>query len=277
MTNHWSVPSGLDRAAIARSEADVHASWATAVVLEVDSDGNVAARNGRPLPLTQPGLRRPEDILLGWFQGRPWFARPATLLDGETLGWRDVDPADYDPLAAAVALTRWHLQAPACERCGSPTRPDQAGARRVCDGCGALAFPRIDPCVIVAITDPQDRLLLARQQQWQARRVSIVAGFIEAGESAEQACHREAGEEVGVVLERLEYISSQPWPMPRSLMLGFNGRAADSRIRVDGDEIVEGAYYTRADLAAAVGSGDLTLPGRASIARHLIERWLATG
>ena len=147
MTNHWSVPSGLDRAAIARSEA-------------ATCNGGLPlpyTRDGRPLPVTRPGLRRPEDILLGWFQGRPWFARPATLLDGETLGWRDVDPADYDPLAAAVALTRWHLQAPACERCGSPTRPDQAGARRACDGCGALAFPRIDPCVIVAITDPQDR------------------------------------------------------------------------------------------------------------------------
>ena len=277
MTNHWSVPSGLDRAPVTRTDADLDASWVAAVVVEVDSEGNVSARDGRPLQVARPGGRQPDDILLGWFEGRPWFARPVTRLEGETLGWRDVDPADYDPLAAAVALTRWHLQAPSCERCGAPTRPDLAGARRACRECGALAVPRIDPCVIVAITDPQDRLLLARQRQWQARRVSIVAGFIEAGESAEQACHREVEEEVGVVLERLKYVSSQPWPMPRSLMLGFSGRAADSRIRVDGDEIAEGAYYTRADLAAAVESGSLTLPGRASIARHLIERWLATG
>ena len=275
--NHWSVPSGLDRAPGLRVAGELDATWRAAVVLEVDAQGNVASLGGRPRPLEGAGDRRPEDILLGLFDGRPWFARPVGSLHGETLGWRDVDPSEHHPLAAAVALTRWHLQAPVCERCAAPTVPDLAGARRVCPACGTLAFPRIDPCVIVAITDHEDRLLLARQSQWQATRVSIVAGFIEAGESAEQACHREVAEEVGVVLESLEYVSSQPWPMPRSLMLGFTGRAVDSRIDVDGDEIAEGAYYTRGDLAAAVASGAVTLPGRASIARHLIERWITAG
>ncbi len=144
----------------------------------------------------------------------------------------------YDPLAAAVFLTRWHLQAPVCERCAAPTVPDLAGARRICPACGALAFPRIDPCVIVAITDPKIGCCWPATRQWPERRVSIIAGFMEAGESAEQACHREVFEEVGVRLTRLTYVSSQPWPMPRSLMLGFEARAVDSRINVDGDEIL---------------------------------------
>lgn len=275
--NHWSAPSRLDRAPGLRGAGEIDASWRAAVVLEVDAEGNLASLEGRPRPLESAGDRRPEDILLGLFDGKPWFARPVASLEGATLGWRDVDPADWHPVAAAVALTRWHSQAPACERCAAPTVPDLAGARRICPACGTPAFPRIDPCVIVAITDHADRLLLARQRQWQATRVSIVAGFIEAGESAEQACHREVAEEVGVVLDRLEYVCSQPWPMPRSLMLGFTGRAVDSRVHVDGDEIAEGSYYTRGDLAAAIESGRVMLPGRASIARHLIERWITSG
>jgi NAD+ diphosphatase len=221
------------------------------------------------------GKRLPTDILLGRVAGRPWFARPVAELNGTAVGWRDVVTADQDALAAAVALTRWHGLSPACEACGAATVPDLAGARRRCLACGALAFPRTDPCVIVAITDPDDRLLLARQAQWAQRRVSIIAGFIEAGESAEQACHREAFEEVGVRLADLSYAGSQPWPMPRSLMLGFLGRAVDSRIRVDGDEIAEGAYYAREELVAAVAAASVVLPPHASIARGLIERWLS--
>ncbi len=273
--NHWTRPSGLDRTQSLRVEERVAQEWSAAAVLMVDPHGNLAAERGRPRLLTQRGSQLPEDILLGWFGGRPWFVRPVTAVDGEAVGWRDLDPADSDPLAAAVALTRWHATGPLCERCGESTQPDLMGARRICPRCGTLAFPRIDPCIIVAITDPDDRLLLARQGPWPEGRFSVIAGFIEAGESAEQACHREASEEVGVTIGALRYVSSQPWPMPRSLMLGFEARAEDGRIRVDGDEIVEGAYHTRSELAAAVESGSVRLPGRLSIARHLIERWLS--
>ncbi len=271
----WTGPSGLDRLATARSDAEADAAWREALIVEIDGDGGIAAAEGAPLVVPASGERRATDILLGRVAGRPWFARPVAELNGAAVGWRDVVTADQDALAAAVALTRWHGLSPACEACGAPTVPDHAGARRRCSSCGALAFPRTDPCVIVAITDPDDRLLLARQAQWAERRVSIIAGFIEAGESAEQACHREAFEEVGVRLTGVTYAGSQPWPMPRSLMLGFLGRAEDSRIRVDGDEIAEGAYYAREELVAAVAASSVVLPPHASIARGLIERWLS--
>ena len=275
--SRWSQASSLDRAVDRRTEADLDEAWGNGVVISIDGEGRIAAAEGKALVAPTTGRRGANDIYLGVFEGRDWFAHPEVSLDGETIGWRDAPADEYDPLAAAVFLAGWNHQNPSCERCGGPTAPDEGGIRRVCGSCGALAFARMDPCVIVAITDPDDRLLLARNFQWAKNRVSIIAGFIEAGESVEQACHREAAEEVGVELAELRYVSSQPWPMPRSLMLGFEARAVDSRIRVDGDEILEGAFYTRADLAAAVSSGEIVLPGGASIARHLIDRWLNAG
>lgn len=272
----WQDPSALSRLPLGRADDAVASLWERAMVVEVDADGAIASSQGRPRALASPGERQPSDILLGTVDGVAWFARAVDAVTGEAMSWRDTDPDALDPLAAGVALARWHGGQPPCEVCGSATRPDLAGARRVCVGCGQLQFPRIDPCVIVAVTDPDDRLLLARQAQWAPRRVSIIAGFIEAGESAEQAVHRETLEEVGVRLASLSYVSSQPWPMPRSLMLGFEARAVNGELKVDGDEIVEGAYYTRADLAAAVASGEVILPSQASIARDLIGRWLSS-
>ncbi|MDO5676670.1 MAG: NAD(+) diphosphatase [Propionibacteriaceae bacterium] len=272
----WQDPSALNRLPLGRADEALAGLWEGAVVVEVDPDGAIASAQGRPRPLSAPGQRQESDILLGTVGGVAWFARSVPDVAGETMSWRDTDPDALDPLAAGVALARWHGGQPPCEVCGSATRPDLAGARRQCLGCGQFMFPRIDPCVIVAVTDPADRLLLARQAQWAPRRVSIIAGFIEAGESAEQAVHREAMEEVGVQLTRVSYVSSQPWPMPRSLMLGFEARATDGGITVDGDEIVEGVYYTRSDLVAAVNSGDVILPPGASIARSLIQRWLSS-
>ena len=273
----WDEPSRLDRLPLHRTEKKLRELWGTAVVVEIDAHGSIGSSQGRPRPVEAPGERHEGDLLLGTVDGVPWFARTVDEVSGEAMVWRDADPDELDPLAMGVALARWHAGQPPCEVCGSATVPELAGARRVCMGCGALQFPRTDPCVIVAITDPSDRLLLARQGQWAPRRVSIIAGFIEAGESAEQAVHREVLEEVGVRLTSLSYVASQPWPMPRSLMLGFEARAVGTEIQVDGDEIVEGAYYTRSDLAAAVASGEVILPAGASIARALIERWLSSG
>lgn len=275
--NHWHDPSSLDRAHLGRSEEQIDRAWLNARVFPIDAEGRMGARDGQPLALPPQGARHPDDIFLGIQQGHAWFARPVERVDGETMTWWDVPEGAHDPLAAAVFLAKWHALAPLCERCGAPTVPDQGGARRRCSRCGWLAFPRMDPSIIVAITDPDDRLLLARNAAWPERRVSIIAGFMEAGESAEQACHREVFEEVGARLSSLSYVGSQPWPMPRSLMLGFEARAVDSRVDVDGDEILAGAYHSRADLVAALSSGEIVLPGGASIARQLIDRWLSSG
>jgi len=126
------------------------------------------------------------------------------------------------------------------------------------------------------VTDPDDRCLLARNAAWPGRRVSILAGFVEPGESAEQAVAREVQEETGieVVPAQVEYLASQPWPMPHSLMLGFRVRATGSlRIEVDREEIAEARWYSRDELRAAIGSGELLLPPPVSIAHRIIENW----
>lgn len=271
----WSHPSNMDRMLNSRDEAALDEAWSQARVLSVDPAGRVAALGDAALPLSAPGPRQPSDILLGETTSGVWFARPVDRIQGQSIGWRQVTEGNQDVLAAAVALGRWHGSSPACERCGAATRSQLGGASRVCTHCGEAAFARIDPCVIVAITDAADRLLLANNSAWEARKISIVAGFIEAGESAEQACFREAFEEVGVRLDDVRYVSSQPWPLPRSLMLGFMGRTSDDQVMVDGDEIAAGAFYTRAELAAAVESHEVVLPQPTSIARGLIERWLS--
>ena len=272
----WIDPSPLDRDPPLRDGSRLDEVWAAGRLVEVDEAGNYSSAGGR-VRTVPPGEREPGDVFVGHFRGEAWFARPVFQIDGESMCWRDVDPAEAVVLAPAVVLSRWHLSAPPCERCGDATMPDLGGARRTCVGCGYWAFPRTDPCIIVAITDPDDRLLMARQAAWPPRRASVIAGFIEVGESAEQACHREVAEEVGLTLTEVSYVSSQPWPMPRSLMLGFEARAASAEVAVDGVEIAEARFYTRAEMEEAVAEGRLILPPPASIAHTLIERWRRRG
>ncbi len=274
--NNWMGKSALERNVDARDEVELDAMWQDAFVLRVDGEGRFAAQDALPQSLDVQGDRHAQDILLGTFDGRPWFARPVpTLADDASATWREVDTPWQAPVAAAVALVRWHAMAPHCERCGGATSPEDAGTRRTCPACGLLAFPRQDPAVIVAVLDPSDRLLLASQRAWPPDRVSIIAGFVEAGESLEQACWREVAEEVGVTLESTAYVSSQPWPMPRSLMLGFVATTQQVTVVPDGDEIAWGRFWTRDELRASLDSGRVRLPGKASIARDLIDRWLA--
>jgi NAD+ diphosphatase len=125
----------------------------------------------------------------------------------------------------------------------------------------------------VAVVDDQDRLLLGAQRTW-GNRVSVLAGFVEAGESLEQAIHREIGEEVDISLSELVYFGSQPWPFPRSLMVGFFARATSTRICVDADEIAVADWHTREGLRAKLEAGELALPSHSSIAFRLIETWM---
>ncbi len=176
-------------------------------------------------------------------------------------------------LTQAVALANWHATATHCPRCGAVTVPEMAGHARRCTADGSEHFPRTDPAVIMLVTDPRDRCLLARNARWPPRRVSVLAGFVEPGESAEQAVAREVREEAGIVVDRVTYAGSQPWPMPHSLMLGFRAQAAQTAITVDAHEIAEAAWYGRDDLRAAITGGDLLMPPSQSISRWLIETW----
>ncbi|MDO5737141.1 MAG: NAD(+) diphosphatase [Propionibacteriaceae bacterium] len=273
--NHWMGKSALERNVGARADEELDEAWTDAFVLEVDGQGRFSAKDALPVDLKDRKEREDGDVLLGSFDGRAWFARPVQAIpEGASATWRDVDTPWQAPVAAAVALVRWHAMAPHCENCGAVTAPEDGGTRRRCPDCGQLAFPRQDPAIIVAVLDPSDRLLLASQRAWPSDRVSVIAGFVEAGESLEQACWREVAEEVGVTLEATAYVSSQPWPMPRSLMLGFVATTRQDTVEPDGDEIAWGKFWTRAELRESLAGESIRLPGTTSIARDLIDRWL---
>jgi NAD+ diphosphatase len=196
--------------------------------------------------------------------------RPAGLRQAGAL----LSDRDAGLLTHAVALANWHARHTHCPRCGSPTVPAPAGHARSCPVDGSEHFPRIDPAVIMLVTDEQDRCLLARNSQWPRGRVSILAGFVEAGESAEHAVAREVAEETGIIVTGVQYVGSQPWPMPQSLMLGFRAQAGHGQhIRVDSEEIAEAHWFSRGELAAGAAAGQVLLPPPVSIARQIIESW----
>jgi NAD+ diphosphatase len=197
-------------------------------------------------------------------------ARPAYLREaGTLLGDRDAGLFTH-----AVALANWHDTHTHCPIDGTPTVPDPGGHSTRCPADGTEHFPRTDPAVIMLVTDPDDRCLLARNAAWPGRRVSILAGFVEPGESAEQAVIREVAEEVKIKVTNVRYVGSQPWPMPRSLMLGFRAEApAGQEITVDAEEIAEAYWFGREELVAAIKSREIALPPPVSIARQIIEQW----
>ncbi|MGV9376889.1 NAD(+) diphosphatase [Nonomuraea sp. NPDC003707] len=187
---------------------------------------------------------------------------------GGLLGDRDAGLLVY-----AVALEAWHTTHEYCPRCGTRTDVRAGGHIRVCPQDGSQHFPRVDPAVIMLVRDEDDRCLLARGPQWPEGRLSILAGFVEPGESLEHAVAREVAEEVGVTVVRPRYLGSQPWPFPRSLMLGFFAEAISTELTPDAEEIAEARWFSREELARALESGELRLPPPVSIARRLIETW----
>lgn len=199
---------------------------------------------------------------------------------GQAFPWEDLrsvgsllPAAESEVLAQATAVLAWHATSGFCPACGGVTTVCSSGWMRTCTSCGTLHFPRTDPAVITAVIDPQDRLLLGSAVHWEVRRYSTFAGFVEAGESVEHAVAREVEEEAGVVVDQVEYFSSQAWPFPRSLMLGFLGRTRDSRAAADQDEIRDVRWFSRSELHAAVSSGAIRIPPRSSISRALIDHW----
>ncbi|CAN5412378.1 NAD(+) diphosphatase [soil metagenome] len=173
----------------------------------------------------------------------------------------------------AVGLSQWHLKHTHCAQCGALTEVAQAGHTRVCPACGAEHFPRTDPAVIMLITDDHDRALLGRNPHWPPTTFSTLAGFVEPGESLDDAVRREVFEEVGVTVGEVTYGSSQPWPFPSSLMLGFFGKAETSDIHVDAEEISEARWFTRNEIDTLIASGELKVPGELSVSGWLIRTW----
>ncbi|TFC93730.1 NAD(+) diphosphatase [Cryobacterium sinapicolor] len=175
-----------------------------------------------------------------------------------------------------VGVVNWHASHAHCPRCGTATLVENAGWTRRCPDCGGQVFPRTDPAVIVLITDADDRILLGSNALWEGNRYSLLAGFVEPGESLEAAVIREMFEESGLRVTDPVYLGSQPWPFPASIMFGFTARLADGQapaaLLPDGEEILDLRWFSRDELRA---SGDaIILPGRSSIARAIIEHWL---
>ena len=177
--------------------------------------------------------------------------------------------------AEALALANWHATHLHCPRCGSATQISEAGWRRDCPKDGHQIFPRTDPAIIVSVIDDQDRILLGSQGVWEENRWSILAGFVEPGESLAAAVQREVFEESGVRVIAPEYLGSQAWPFPYSLMVGFTARVDPEHkhlaLNPDGVEIEKLRWFSREELAAE--SGSLLLPGKLSISGALIEHW----
>lgn len=178
----------------------------------------------------------------------------------------------------AVGMAEWHRVTRHCPRCGGTLQVQEAGHVLRCQRCGTAQFPRSDPAVIMIVTDGEpgsdhERALLGRSPAWPAHRYSTLAGFVEPGETMEDAVRREVREETGVVVGEVRYFGSQPWPLPASLMVGFSARAVETTIDVDGSEIEEAHWFTREQLRADAEAGRLLLPGGVSISRSLIESW----
>ena len=178
-------------------------------------------------------------------------------------------------LAYARGLTYWHDRHKFCGVCGAPTESKAAGHQRQCTNpdCNTVQFPRTDPAVIMRITHG-DKILMARQAVWPQGMHSILAGFVEPGESLEDAVAREVYEEVGLRLTRIKYFSSQPWPFPSSLMLGFSAEATNDQFKVDEEELESARWMTRQDLLNSPEDETFKLPRKDSISRRLIEDWL---
>ena len=225
----------------------------------------------------------PEPLLLGLDDTGPVFAVEADSLPAPAgtrpLGLRaaasTLPHADAGLAAHAAALVNWHRRHRHCSVCGAPTAVAEAGIVRRCERCGTDHHPRTDPVVIMLVTDG-DRVLLGRQPSWPPGRYSALAGFVEPGESLEEAVAREVREEAGVEVGPPEYAASQPWPFPTSLMLGFFAPYVSGEPRRVDEELEDVRWFSRAEVAAAVEGreGPLGVPPRFAIARRLLETWL---
>jgi NAD+ diphosphatase len=289
---------GADRADHLRTDVDAAiAGWADALLLRVDSRNQVLIADGRVVLGKASALGdKPPDhaVFLGRMpDGRHvWAVRSALVApddsESEVLDLRRAghvfDDVSAQLVATATALLNWHDSARFSAIDGAPTKPIKGGWSRINQVNRHEEFPRIDPAVICLVHDGHDRAVLARQTVWPQRLFSLLAGFVEAGESFEACVEREIAEEIGLTVRDVTYLGSQPWPFPRSLMVGFHAIGDPEQAFAFNDgEIAEAAWFTRAEIRDALEHGDwnsdsesrLLLPGSISIAREIIESWAA--
>jgi NAD+ diphosphatase len=280
--------AALDRAAARRTDA----RWVGERLAEPGARALLVAPEGtyvdcsaepcRPalVPLGELAVVE-EPVLLGLDQAGAVFALAAEgeRLDGaEPMNLREagarMSQEDAGLVAYGTAIVNWHREHRFCGRCGAPTRMAEAGFLRECPRCGAHHHPRTDPVVIMLVHDG-DRVLLGRQPSWPPGRYSALAGFVEPGESLEDAVAHEVREEAAVDVDEVRYRSSQPWPFPSSLMLGFHARYAGGEATAEEAELEDVRWFGRAELAAvARGETRFRLPPPLAIARRLIDEWL---
>ena len=291
--------SGLDRAGALRENADWIdnaeadpatgwiAYWRGQLLIETEADSN--ADTARIVLDARPLTSNPS-VFLGLWHNRPIFAAdlsrhpdPSAALTrshGKFAELRTVATllprSEAGLLATARGLLWWQARHQFCGLCGAACTPERAGHVMRCTGCEAEHFPRTDPAVIMLV-HREDRLLLGQSHKFPIDRnfFSTLAGFVEPGESLEETVRREVFEEVGVQIGAVTYEASQPWPFPASLMLGFRAEATSDHITLDTSEMRAARWFTPADIADRHAQG-FSLPPRDSIARHLIEQFLAS-
>jgi NAD+ diphosphatase len=279
---HWRKDEERLRAALADPATWFVPVWQARSAVVASSEGRTAAYFATGAQ-TFAGLEASSYILLGEFQQHVVFA---VVLAGETppalesgaelhdlrLLAGELPAEEAGLLAYARAMVHWQQHNRFCGRCASPMLAVQGGHVMQCSACGHQQFPRLDPAVIVLVTDGE-RALLGRQAAWPPGRYSTIAGFVEPGESLEDAVAREVREETGVTVDEVVYHSSQPWPFPSSLMLGFTAHASLTDIDLSDQELEDARWFTRAQIAA----GEIALPTTHSISFRLIEDWYDGG
>jgi NAD+ diphosphatase len=285
----------LDRAAHLRQDP----AWFAAALADersraipVWNSRNLIAEGDNPravyweLARIPPERRTGEDlILLGRIGGTSYFTYeidsiepppvpPGTRFEDLRLVAAVLPVDEAGLLGYARAIVSWRRRHRFCGTCGAKTLSAKSGHVLVCSdpGCRHEQFPRIDPAIIVLVSDGE-RALLGRQPSWPVGRYSTIAGFVEPGESLEDAVTREVFEETGIEVDRVEYQSSQPWPFPASLMLGFTAHALTTEVRLRDEELEDARWFNRADIA----SNGVLLPPRQSISFRLIEHWFEAG
>ena len=273
--------SRLDRAAHLRADSEgLEVLWRAAKVISIVGDKFKTTESG--LAYIDPISAQGERYFLGLDEtGTPYFVTHQNSVDIDlddfhslrTIGAR-LNDLEIGAAVHALALTQWHDAHQRCAKCGESTHPTFAGAVRECDKCGASHHPRTDPAIIVLVKDSQDRILLGRQKIWPAKRFSTFAGFVEPGESFESCVIREVAEECGGKVTEMNYLGSQPWPFPASIMIAYEAIISNPEsVKEDGKEIEEIIWLTREELKSKTSSGDLLLPPIISVARAMINSW----